>query len=419
LLVSGQISADVIDDGMLVDSDFLAIGLPYFYSWGHGSNARSGTEFTSSISGAGTVKVQTGATISLEAPTEDGHLTYWMGGSATAIIESTIGAGNSIDLENGSNTLVINDQYYIQENPSAIFGESPNITSNTPIVDASIINFQESDRLIFIDDALTGSVITSATYQNNVLSLLNAGSVVSVFNIISAQQSCTVLVGLPSASPYYSGTQQTINLQLQDVSCFCPGAQISTPTGSTPIECLQRGDAITAIGARSAKIEWIGSRKIDFDINPRLAGKRPVLVTPHTFEDGQPSHPLLLSPDHGVYTDGVIIPIKYLINDDSIIQTKMRSAIYYHIKLLSHDIILANCLPCETFLGDINKFHAFWNADNSVHREMQDYGSLWETEGYAPLVIAGAQITRVRDRLKERARKMPLSAKASADLPVY
>ena len=71
-----------------------------------------------------------------------------------------------------------------------------------------------------------------------------------------------------------------------------------------------------------------------------------------------PKRDLFLSPDHAVFVDDVLIPIKHLINGCTIVQDTRDAVTYYHVGLAHHDIILAEGLSTESSLdtGDRSKF---------------------------------------------------------------
>ena len=68
------------------------------------------------------------------------------------------------------------------------------------------------------------------------------------------------------------------------------------------------------------------------------------------FSEGAPRRDLLLSPDHAVYIDDVLIPIRYLVNGVSIVQQTVDAVTYWHVELPEHDVLLAEGLPAESFL---------------------------------------------------------------------
>ena len=100
----------------------------------------------------------------------------------------------------------------------------------------------------------------------------------------------------------------------------------------------------------------------------------PVRLTAGAFGPGRPCRDLLLSPNHAVYVTGDLIPIKFLINDTTIVQVPVDEITYYHVKLARHDILLAEALAVESYLdaGDRSNFD---NSDEPM-RLYPDFGSV-------------------------------------------
>ncbi len=76
-------------------------------------------------------------------------------------------------------------------------------------------------------------------------------------------------------------------------------------------------------------------------------------VAAHAFGANRPSSDLYLSPGHSVcvtLVDEVLIPIQELVNGSSIAYSPTDQVTYWHVELDSHDILLANNLPAESFL---------------------------------------------------------------------
>ena len=112
------------------------------------------------------------------------------------------------------------------------------------------------------------------------------------------------------------------------------------------------------------------------------------------FGEGTPSRDLWLSPDHAAFAEDVLIPIKHLINNTTIQQVPMDEVIYYNIELAEHDVIVAEGLPCESYL-DTGRRNAFANGGGAtmLHPEFQpdtDTQLLWESMSYAPMVVVGS-----------------------------
>ncbi len=192
--------------------------------------------------------------------------------------------------------------------------------------------------------------------------------------------------------------------QNDTVACFAAGTRIATPTGPIPIEDLNQGDQVLTVTGQSRKIVWIGRRTIDLHRHNDPDRVRPIRIAPHAVGPDRPSRTLHLSPDHAIYTDDVLIPVKHLINDETIVQANPATITYYHLELSTHDVILAENLPCETFLETGNRT-AFDNGPvTDLHPDFQPrHGDIWDTLAYAPLCLRGEVLHRVQARLRSQA----------------
>ncbi len=197
-------------------------------------------------------------------------------------------------------------------------------------------------------------------------------------------------------------------LGFEPVSCFAEGTRIETPADGVPVEALRIGDQVTTVSGEARPIIWIGRRRIDCRRHPAPETVLPVCLRAHAFGPDLPLRDLILSPDHALYRDGVLIPVKYLIDGDAVAQRDCRQVTYYHIELASHDVILAEGLPAETYLETGHRA-AFANGDGAVQLhpvfapETADAQLRWEAMGYAPLAVTGVVVERARQILKRNA----------------
>jgi hypothetical protein len=147
--------------------------------------------------------------------------------------------------------------------------------------------------------------------------------------------------------------------------CFAEGTRITTPRGAVAIERLQTGDAVLTISGAAQKITWIGRRHIDGRRHPNPDQVRPVRIAPHAFGHGRPGRTVLLSPDHAVFVEDVLIPIRFLVNRSTVARLAVETITYYHIELAQHDVVLAEGLPVETYLETGGR-NAFENAGGVI-----------------------------------------------------
>ena len=128
------------------------------------------------------------------------------------------------------------------------------------------------------------------------------------------------------------------------ISCFAAGTRIATPTGRVPVEQLQEGDLVQTLEGGAA-IRWIGRRHVECRRHPAPEKVRPVRIAAHAFAMNQPVRDLFLSPDHAIFVDRVLIPIRYLINESTIAQEDVDTVQYFHVELDRHGVVLAEGLP--------------------------------------------------------------------------
>ena len=188
------------------------------------------------------------------------------------------------------------------------------------------------------------------------------------------------------------------------VPCFAAGTRIATPGGAMPVERLREGDVVLTVSGKTQPIQWIGHRTLDCNRHLSPERVKPIRIAPHAFGENRPKRGLLLSPDHSVFVEDVLIPIKHLINGTTVTQIEVATVTYYHIELPRHDVVLAEGLPAETYLETGARF-AFENGGGALqlHPDFAPdearVGMVWQNFSYAPLIGADGQLNRVRARL--------------------
>jgi hypothetical protein len=187
-----------------------------------------------------------------------------------------------------------------------------------------------------------------------------------------------------------------------EAACFASGTSIRTARGAVAVEALRVGDMAWNKAGATRPIRWIGHRTVDVARHPQPWDVMPIRVAAHAFGDGRPDRDLWLSPDHSVFVEGVLIPVRYLVNGATI-RREMRSLVtYWHVELDRHDVILAEGLPCESYLDTGNR-GAFANGGGAVLLHPDFALRIWETESCAPLVVGGAVLEAARSWVLERA----------------
>ena len=178
--------------------------------------------------------------------------------------------------------------------------------------------------------------------------------------------------------------------------CYRRGTHILTERGELAVEALQVGDRIrTMLDGSMAPIIWVGRREVDCASHPLPRKVWPVRVAANAFGPGRPHSDLWLSPDHAVYVDGVLIPVRHLINGCTIMQVPAERVTYHHVELPQHDVILAEGLPAESFL-DMRDGSNYANRPGPVRLYPDFPARMWEAFGCARLVVTGPELDAAR-----------------------
>ena len=152
--------------------------------------------------------------------------------------------------------------------------------------------------------------------------------------------------------------------------CFLGGTHIRTPNGEVKVENLIVDDLVTTLDGGAKPIKWIGHRRFERDPQERwLSDVLPVKVARSAFGPLVPHTDLFLSPMHAVYLDGLLVPIRNLINGRSIVQCgsfESDAIEYFHIELAGHDVILAEGAPAETLLATSDRAFDNWLDDTGI-----------------------------------------------------
>ena len=144
--------------------------------------------------------------------------------------------------------------------------------------------------------------------------------------------------------------------------CFCAGTLIATPNGEVPIEQLVVGDRVLTCNGAARPIVWIGVGNIL--ATGRRSPATPVIVRQGALADNTPNRDLRVTSGHALLLDGVLIPAEFLVNHRSILwDDRPQEVVLYHLELASHDVLLANGAPAESYRDDGNRW-LFRNASS-------------------------------------------------------
>ena len=185
---------------------------------------------------------------------------------------------------------------------------------------------------------------------------------------------------------------------IADPPCFASGTRILTPAGYRPVEVLAPGDAVITAAGQVRHVRWVGLRMLDLAEHHSPAKVLPIRLRPGALGPGVPRRALRLSPDHALWLDGALVPVRLLVNEATIVrETDCLAVIYHHVELDRHDILLAEGAPCESYLDTGNR-GGFANVHAWPVRPKR-----WDRDACAPLLTTGAALHAIRAQLHRRA----------------
>ncbi len=333
--------------------------------------------------GDGTIETgnltQTGATIGFNA--SGGLLQFGIGGTTINVSMGAYGVADTVE-----------------------------VTSNSKLGNLTLGSFLAGDVLeVETTGALSnGAIAYSGSDSAGTLTITgtiaNSGSFSDVVHI-TTPGAVTPTSGkflLSSGSNYFEITSNVV--------CFVRGTRILTATGERPVESLIQGDiVITRSGATTIErpVKWLGRRSLGIASHPKPETVAPVRIQQGAFAENMPHTDLLVSPDHAIFVDGMLICARQLINGATIRQEKGWTSVeYFHVELDAHAILLAEGLPAESYLDTGNRgFFVSSEEPLVLHPDLTneaDYPTR-ETQSCAPFVYDEGSVHPVWQRLAERA----------------
>ncbi|TNF23175.1 MAG: hypothetical protein EP318_01110 [Rhodobacteraceae bacterium] len=154
-----------------------------------------------------------------------------------------------------------------------------------------------------------------------------------------------------------SGTSNPFQALASTYLCFGVGTGIATPTGEVAVEALSIGDEVVAADGCRTRVLWIGRQTT----HKFLSGShlQPLRIRSGALGDGLPRRDLIVTADHGLVIDGLVINASALVNGSTIDWVPMtdleESFTVYHVETENHEVILANGAPAETFIDYLGR----------------------------------------------------------------
>lgn len=403
------------DYGSSVGARVISGGAQYVVSGG----VASGTELSGTVSGGffnllnGTYEIVSGggSTVSTTAVSGGAEIVGSDGSATSTIVENggsaTVQSGGTatdLNLAGGTATFEAGAQasgFVLFKRAStlnlALLGPSGASSFDTPISGlGSVLSLPTLSA-----DATSGTDLsfgdgTSIDLPN--VAFEPGGSVNMLSgNTLYVQESSDYFIQLdPKAA--FAGQYDTLSTPGGGLSanpCYCRGSAIRTAAGDVPVEALRAGDIILTQDGQRRPVIWIGQRSYAGRFLRANAHVQPVCFRSGSLGGGLPYRDLMVSPDHAMYLDGLLVPARCLVNGATVVRMEGLDRVdYFHVELDQHDVLLAEGAPSESFLDDGSR-QVFQNADK---RDVPDNSAV--KPGYcARRVESGHELEAIRQRI--------------------
>jgi hypothetical protein len=327
-----------------------------------GALAVEGSEF----SNTGTVFISNAGVLSVAGGWVDGG-------------QHTSPPGGQIDLGGGGLAQFgdgVVDQHFVFTGPGTIAFNDPTDVHGIAITDFG-----------YRDEILVPSIAQAESLLANDLTLTTALPPMETLAIVSVSSGAEIIAEADNEVP----------------PCFARGTRILTPAGYATVETLRPGGHVITITGKPAPLRWVGWRSIDLADHRRPEAVRPIRIKAGAISDQIPTRDVRLSPDHALLLGDQLIPVKYLVNNATILRERDCLAVtYFHLELDRHDIILAENLGAETYLDTGNR-HIFDQTTGTPSRSpVFGRGKQWNKDAYAPLCTSGPHLRAIRHALFDR-----------------
>ena len=215
---------------------------------------------------------------------------------------------------------------------------------------------------------------------------------------------------------YNNGDIMTIwggpNDTTPDPFCLARGTMVDVPGGRVLVEDVRAGDVVMTVDGDEATVRWVGRQTHRPSTGDR--DTRPIRIREGALAPSVPDADLVVSADHGLFVDGVLVNARALVNGTSVVFEDVApgsSVDYFHLELDDHRMVLANGAPVESFVDNVSR-RGFDNHDEWVALGLEPLPA--NTTPYLRAKSARQVPQRVRDRIAERLEALGLHGDAVA-----
>lgn len=251
-------------------------------------------------------------------------------------------------------TQVGNTQTYVYQSETDATGFVDDIGFEDPLV---VDHFEPGEEL-FRPGAFAGTGRYAGYMRDSHGNLLfvakdyDGNGIVSVFALFPSSD-----IDFTGLSPINLDTDLNTDWLYSNMYCFAEGTLIDTPCGQRRVETLTTGDPVLTAEGKVVPVRWLGYQTV----HKLLAGARmqPVRIRKDALGPDVPRADLVVTADHGIVVDKVLIVASALVNGTTIDWVPLADlpdrVTYYHVETEAHDVILANGTPAETLIDYLGR----------------------------------------------------------------
>ena len=320
----------------------------------------------------GSLNVADGQTLSISGATADSFQTETINGDVT------VGAGATLSFtgyvlereETEYPRVVFNGQVDVNGGTLLIASDQVTGTGDLRIADGGTVDFEQTITQYSPDVAITfapsgGTVVLTYDFTlPGTISGFGTGDAIQgwVANVGTLQETYANNVltlrdlrggtNGPAETFTFAGNYTVANFavsangEITFQPCFAAGTSIQTPDGARSVEALAAGDAVTLATGGVGTVVWVGHR--------RQVGGEVVRVRAGALARGVPARDLLVSSDHALFVEGVLVQAGLLADGQTIVRER-RDVVFHHVELERHGVLLAEGAPAESYLDTGNR----------------------------------------------------------------
>jgi hypothetical protein len=198
---------------------------------------------------------------------------------------------------------------------------------------------------------LPGTAVSSVSF--------GASSLTIVTNLGTTAFSDVVYeAGAPAPSGYMASADASSGLEAITFICFYPGTYLAAADGTIRVEDVTPGTMLKTFSGNLKPVRWLGRS----DVSTRFADPLqalPIRIKAGALGETMPERDLLVSPCHALFVGGILIQAGALVNGTTILRERQvpERFSYYHVELATHELLIAEGTPAESFIDNVDRMH--------------------------------------------------------------